>query len=82
MTVIGFRGLDVYQRAYKLALNIHKLTLEFPKHEQFALSSQIRRSSKSICAQIAEGYGKSYTSKPEFKRYIAIAIGSADETGV
>lgn len=83
MTVVkGFRDLDVYQRAYSLALGIHKLTLNFPKAEEFALSSQLRRSSKSICAQIAEGHGKSYKSKPEFQRYLSIAIGSADETGV
>ena len=82
MTANGFRELDVYKRAYKLALDIHKATFDFPKHEQFALTSQIRRSSKSICAQIAEGHGKSYKSKVEFQRFISIAIGSADETGV
>jgi four helix bundle protein len=74
--------LDVYQRAYKLALAIHKASLNFPQIEQYALAGQMRRASKGICANLAEGFAKSYKSQPEFKRYILIAIGSAEEMQV
>ena len=46
-----------------------------PKVEQFDLASQIRRASKSICANVAEGFGKQGRSKAEFKRYIQMSIG-------
>ena len=58
-----------------------RLVFGFPKIEQFDLANQIRRSTKSICANIAEGYGKGSTAA-EFKRYLAIALGSANETRV
>jgi len=48
--VRSFHDLDVYQKAYQLSLDIHKATLGFPKLEQFALADQMRRASKSICA--------------------------------
>lgn len=74
-----FQDLDVWQKAYSVSLDVHKATLEFPKAEQFALSSQMRRASKSICANIAEGYSKQLYSKAEFKRYLQMALGSANE---
>ena len=73
------RDMEVYQRAYKTALAIHRDTLKFPKEEQFALSSQIRRASKSICANLAEGFAKNHKSPAEFKRYCLIALGSSEE---
>ena len=78
----SFEDLDVYQKAYGLALEIHRSTLEFPKSEQFALADQMRRASKSICANIAEGFAKQRHSSPEFRRFISIAIGSSDEMRV
>ena len=77
----SFRDLTVYQKAYGLSLEIHKLSLRFPKFEQFELASQIRRSSKSIATNIAEGFGKN-ASLPEFKRFLKIALGSCDEVRV
>jgi four helix bundle protein len=53
--------------------------LEFPKIEQYALGDQIRRASKSICANVAEGFGKQGISKAEFKRFLQMALGSANE---
>ena len=50
-----FEDLDVFRRAYRLSLEVHRASLEFPRIEQFALADQIRRASKSICANIAEG---------------------------
>ncbi|WP_263498206.1 four helix bundle protein [Mesorhizobium sp. CA13] len=52
------RDLDVYRRAYAVSLDVHKATLVFPKMEQYALADQMRRSSKAICANLAEGFAK------------------------
>ena len=73
--------LEVYRKAYELALEIHKMTLQFPKIEQYELAQQLRRSSKSIPANIAEGMGKQESAK-EVSRYIRMAIGSCDESRV
>jgi four helix bundle protein len=54
----GFRDLKVYQKAYKLAMEIFNLTKNFPFEERFSLTDQIRRSSRSVPANIAEGYRK------------------------
>lgn len=75
----SFKDLDVYQISFSASLNIHKLSNHFPKDEQFSLTSQIRRSSKSIAANIAEGFVKQRQSKQEFKRFLFIAVGSATE---
>jgi four helix bundle protein len=80
--ITSFEDLEVFQRAYRLSLEIHKLSLEFPQREQYGLGEQIRRASKSICANIAEGFAKQSYSKAEFKRYITIALGSSDEMRV
>ncbi len=76
--ISSFEDLVVFQKAYKLSLKLHKLTLSMPKEEQYGLASQIRQASKSICANIAEGFGKQSVSTAEFKRFILIAMGSAD----
>ena len=47
--------LEVFQRAYRVSLEVHRASLAFPQIEQFALADQIRRASKSICANLAEG---------------------------
>jgi four helix bundle protein len=78
----SFEDLEVYQRAYRLSLEIHKASLEFPKIEQFAMADQVRRASKSICANIAEGFSKQRQSAPEFKRFLMMALGSSDEMKV
>jgi len=73
------RKLEVFRISYDVSLIIHKATLNFPKIEQYALADQMRRASKSICANIAEGFIKQSHSKLEFKRYLTIALGSANE---
>lgn len=82
MVVRNYDDLIVYQKAYQLALAIHTFSLELPKIEQYALASQIRRASKSICGNIAEGFGKQRLSSPEFKRFLGMVLGSADEMTV
>ena len=54
----GHRDLKVYQLAYKLAMEIFHLSKHFPKEEQYSLTDQIRRSSRSVAANIAEGFRK------------------------
>src|SRR5262249_8925007 len=81
--VSTFEDLDVFQRAYRISLDLHRASLQFPKIEQFGgLADQIRRASKSICGNIAEGFGKQRRSSAEFKRYLLMAIGSAHEMQV
>ena len=80
--VRAFEDLEVFQRAYRLSLDIHRESLKFPKIDQRALGDQIRRASKSIPANIAEGFGKQRLSPAEFKRFLVMAIGSADEMRV
>ena len=76
-----YERLDVYQKSYELALEVHRHSLLFPKMEQYELASQLRRSSKSIPGNIAEGMGKQDTPA-DVRRFIKIAIGSGDETRV
>src|SRR6516225_11772659 len=80
--VQGFEDLDVFRRAYRASLEVHRASLEFPRIEQWALADQIRRASKSICANLAEGFGRQQQSRPEFRRFLVMAIGSADEMQV
>lgn len=72
-----FKKLDVWQKSHQLTLTIYKTTAAFPKEEQYGLSSQMRRSSSSIPANIAEGCGRGGTA--ELRRFLLIALGSASE---
>ena len=80
--VRSFEDLAVFKRAYRVSLAVHQSSLTFPKVEQYALGDQVRRASKSICANIAEGFGKQRQSRVEFKRFLMMALGSADEMRV
>ena len=72
--------LDVFRRAYGLSLDLHRASLSWPKIEQYGgLGDQVRRASKSVCALIAEGAGRQSGSRLEFARYLAMAVGSAEE---
>lgn len=77
----GFRDLRVYQLSYKLALEIFELTKKYPKEELYSLTDQIRRSSRSVPANIAEGFRKRQYPKM-FLSKIADADGEASETQV
>jgi four helix bundle protein len=80
--VSTFEDLEVFQRAYRISLEVHRASLNFPEVERYVLADQIRRASKSICGNIAEGFGKQRRSSAEFRRYLLMAIGSADEMRV
>ena len=72
-----FRNLQVWRKAHDLTLSLYHATRRFPREEMYGLTSQIRRCSASIGANIAEGCGKRGNS--EFQRYLQIASGSASE---
>src|SRR5580658_1854097 len=56
--ITGHRDLDVYRKAFEAAIKIFKLSKEFPKEETYSLTDQIRRSSRSVCANLAEAWRK------------------------
>lgn len=73
----GYKDLKVYQCAYQLSLEIFELTKNFPKEEKYSQVDQIRRSSRSVCANIAEAwYKRRYP-----KLFINKLIDSAGESG-
>ena len=77
----GFRDLRVYNLAFKLAMDIFELTKPFPPEERYSLTSQIRRSSRSVAANIAEGFRKrQYPSM--FVSKLADSDAEATETQV
>lgn len=57
----GFKDLNVYKLAYKSANDIFQVSRNFPKDEKYSLTDQIRRSSRSVCANIAEAFRKRRT---------------------
>lgn len=77
----SFRDLEVYQESYELMIIVHRELNKFPIYEKHDLSPQIRRASKSIPANIAEGWAKRNHEK-EFKRHLDSALGSANEMEV
>jgi four helix bundle protein len=76
-----FRDLEVYQNAFQAGLRVFELSRRFPSDERFALTDQIRRSSRSVCANIAEAWRKRrYTAA--FVAKLNDAEGEAAETQV
>ncbi len=77
-----YHGLKVYQKAYSISLEVYKVSKEFPAEERYGITSQLRRSATSVCANIAEGYGRQMSSDADFKRFLVIAKGSCQEIAV
>jgi four helix bundle protein len=76
----GYQRLEVWRLARDLSVDIHRMTLEqLPRFELHEVGSQVRRSAKSVRANIVEGYGKR-RYKLEFLRHLTYALGSAQET--
>ena len=76
----GYKDLEIYKLAHRLAVEIHWMSLkELPKFETYEQGQQIRRSSKSVAANIVEGFSLRRYPK-EFLRYLAQANASLDET--
>jgi len=74
----GYKDLEIYQMSYRLAKEVHLMTMQLPKYELYEQGSQVRRSTKSIKDTIAEGYGRG-RYKDEFIRYLVFAHSSCDE---
>ena len=72
-----YQDLVVWQRAVDLVPEVYRLLNDFPKHELYALTDQIRRSAVSIAANIAEGQGRQHPK--EFLQHLAVARGSLAE---
>ena len=68
----GHRDLKVYQLAYKLAMQIFHLSRKFPREELYSLTDQIRRSSRSVAANLAEGFRK--------RRYPAMLVSKLTDS--
>lgn len=72
-----FRTLQVWQQAHQLTLAVYRTTASFPRDELYGLTTQLRRSSASIAANLAEGCGRN--GDAELARFCSIAMGSASE---
>lgn len=81
MAIRTFRDLDVYRESYAAALEVSRVSKTFPRVEQPELARQLRRSARSVPANIAERWAKR-NSVLEFRRYLQMAIGSCHETHV
>ncbi len=75
--------LKVFRLAYLVSLDVHRASLSWPKVEQYGgVADQVRRASKAACALMVEGSGRLRGSRVEFRRYLLMALGSADEARV
>lgn len=73
----NYKDLNVWKKAHALVLFLYRLTIGFPKSEQFNLTSQLRRAATSIPSNVAEGCGK--LTQSDFANYLHIALGSSNE---
>ena len=73
----GYRDLVVWQKAMELVTDVYRVTSDFPKHEIYGLTGQIRRAAVSVPSNLAEGHGR--TSRREFHQFISQARGSLVE---
>ena len=73
----SFKDLIVWQKAYRLTLEAYKATGDFPKHEQYGLSAQMRRAAVSVVSNIAEGYNRK--GRGEYINFLSIAYASLSE---
>jgi four helix bundle protein len=74
----NYKDLKVWAKAHQFVLAIYKATENFPQTETYAMTSQLRRASASIPANIAEGCGKN--TKADFAKFLNIALGSTNES--
>jgi four helix bundle protein len=74
----SWRDLQVWQKAHAACLAVYRLTAAFPPEERYGLGSQLRRSSSSVPANIAEGKGRA--TNADFRHFLIISRGSLEET--
>jgi len=76
-TIKSFRDLKIWKEGIELVKRVYLVTEEFPKEEQYGLSSQMRRASVSIPSNVAEGFRRKHNK--EYKQFLNIALGSCAE---
>lgn len=76
---MSYRNLEIWQRARDISIKVHELSLSLPGFELYETGSQIRRSSKSVRANIVEGYGRR-AYKNDYIRFLIFSLASNDET--
>ena len=74
MKTKSFKDLIVWQKAYRLTLEIYRITKTFPRHEIYGLTQQMRKAAISLPSNIAEGYGRKH--KAEYQQFLSIAYAS------
>jgi four helix bundle protein len=77
MEVTSYRDLKIWQRAITLSVECYRITEDMPKSETYGLTSQIRRASVSVAANIAEGYGRDSTGN--YVQFLKVSQGSLKE---
>jgi len=77
----SYEDIEAYQRAMRLITAVHAIVKTLPGYEKHDLAAQMRRASKSVPANIAEGYARRQSTK-EFKHYLRMAMASANEMEV
>ncbi len=75
----GYKDLQVYQESKRLAVEVHRMSMNLPKHEMFEEGSQIRRSSKAVTSLIIEGFGRRKYNA-DYVRYLILSHAECDET--
>jgi four helix bundle protein len=76
-----FSDLEVYRLSYQLSIDVFNISKQFPESEKYSLTSQIIRSTRSVSANIAEGFGRR-TFQAEFKKFLIYSTGSLEESKV
>ncbi len=77
MPARSFEDVEIWQKSHAFVLEIYRFSENFPKHEQYGLTSQLRRAAVSIPANFAEGFGKA--TKPDKLRFYGMSYGSLEE---
>ena len=79
MAIRHFRELEVYRKAFNVAMKVFEITKSFPIEEKYSLADQIRRSSRSVCSDLAEGWRKR-KYEAVFRNKLTDAMQEASET--
>jgi len=77
-TAKSFEDVEIWQKAHEFVLDVYRLTEDFPKHELFGLTSQLRRAAVSVPANFAEGFRK--VTRPDKLRFYGISLSSLEES--
>lgn len=78
MVITNFRELEVWRRSIVLSKKVYSVTGDFPKREDYGLTSQIRRAVVSISSNLAEGSGRG--TKRDFANFVSVSLGGLRET--